>query len=387
MDESYPVIRCSALPRILRCPASAQAPGLDIESTSEASAMGTAAHEFYARMVREALDDVPDLTELAQKHRVDQGELTMLAWGGLRIWRQLRLGIREAATELPLYTAHVTPSISVEGEVDARVDFLLKGTADLVGTAASGPLVVLDWKTGYKDIGYWDQLRGYASMARSNRANNEPPEEVDQVLAIVAWTRLGVHEVVPFDAAELEALGADVRRALASPFKHGPSETTCAYCPRARDCEARRALLAAAGQDMLACMGGEHGNAITPARLAGLYSQSRMVKRALEAYEATLKAALDAAPEGLPVEGGRLVLREGSRKTVYWAPEVLGKYMFPEAIDALRPTIGKGELEDAIAAGAPRGQKGKAKAEVLEALAAAGAVEEKKFRSIAFEKG
>lgn len=386
MDD-YPVIRCSSLPRILRCPASAQAPDLDIESTSEMSAMGAAAHEFYARMVREDLDDVPDLTEMTAKHGVDQGELTMLAWGGLKIWRQLQPQVLDAAVELPLHTAHVTPSISAEGVVDAKVDFMLKGTADILSRAVSGPLVVVDWKTGYKDADYWDQLRGYASMARSNREYNEPPEEVDQVLGIVAWTRLGVHEVVPFDAAELDALGADIRRALASPFKHAPSEATCTYCPRARDCEARRALLASAGQDMLACMGGEHGGAITPARLAAIYSQSRMVKKALEAYEATLREALAAAPEGLPVEGGRLVLKDGSRKTVYWAPEILEKFMFPEAIESLRPTIGKGELEDAIAAGALRGQKGKAKAEVLETLAKAGAVEEKKYKSIAFEKG
>jgi hypothetical protein len=110
-----------------------------------------------------------------------------------------------------------------------------------------------------------------------------------------------------------------------------------------------------------------------------------MLKKALEAYEGQLHKALEAGGE-IPVDGGRLALRESTRRTIRWAPEVLNQFLAPEQLQELKPTIGKGDLEDVVAAGAPRGQKGKRKEACLAALADAGAVEETKFKSIEFKK-
>ena len=74
MNNPLPVARCSSLPRITECTASAESPGIIIDTGTEAARMGTAAHEFYARMVRENLKEPGDLFALAAQDNVAEDE-------------------------------------------------------------------------------------------------------------------------------------------------------------------------------------------------------------------------------------------------------------------------------------------------------------------------
>lgn len=143
-------IRCSALPRILSCPASLRAPEIEINTAGEAATIGTAAHEFYAEMVRRNLDHPADsLFALAEKHDVDADELSMLAWAGLTAWRTIRDRIDVTAVESEL------------SGTDAG-SYTLTGHPDMVGRLRADPTtgVIVDWKTGHKEATYLPQLHG-----------------------------------------------------------------------------------------------------------------------------------------------------------------------------------------------------------------------------------
>jgi len=92
------------------------------------------------------------------------------------------------------------------------------------------------------------------------------------------------------------------------------------------------------------------------------------------------------AGETIPFEGGEIRLVGGVTRKIFWQPEVLAEFLSADQIAELQPTISRTELDKAVAAGAPTGQKKIAKEQCLEALKAAGAVVEKPKVSIDYRK-
>ena len=387
MNNPLPVARCSSLPRITECTASAESPGIIIDTGTEAARMGTAAHEFYARMVRENLKEPGDLFALAAQDNVAEDELRMLAWSGLREWKKVRDRIDVWNVEGEM--GHV-----IRGE-DADV-FQLTGHPDLSGRLKDDPTtgVIIDWKTGYKEGVYLPQPKGYALLDLLIYGNPNHPrfrEEREFVIPVryllmVVWTRLGITETFEVATTQIMDFREDLCRIFRSPIKqYAPAEKNCEYCPLAVECPARRTLLASACRD-LQSMTGDDSTEITPVQLAALYPQSRMLKKAIDQYEKALKAAVVQAGETIPFEGGEIRLVGGVTRKIFWQPEVLAEFLSADQIAELQPTIGRTELDKAVAAGAPTGQKKIAKEQCLEALKAAGAVVEKPKVSIDYRK-
>ncbi len=389
MKETLPKARCSALPRIVSCTASSERPEIIIDSSGGVAGVGTAAHEFYARMVMERLDEPGDLFDLAAKHGVDEDELRMLAWSGLREWKKVRdrIDVWDVEGEM----AHVVT------DTENKPLFRLTGHRDLGGRVKSDPTtgVIIDWKAGYKENGYLPQTKGYALLDLLIYGNPNHPrfrEEREFVipekyLLLVVWTRLGVTETFEVSAADLLEFKNDLCRIFASDTKrYSPSDENCMYCPLALDCPARRALMESAGRDIQAMTGEGVGTEITPAKLAALYPQSRVLKKAIENYESMLKASVEQAGGSIGFEGGEIGLRESTYRKIGWNPDVLRRFLSEEQIAELRPTISKAELDKAVSDGAPRGQKGTAKEQCLLALKEAGSVEEKQVKSIEYRK-
>lgn len=336
--------------------------------------LGTAAHEIYAQMVVQDENYHPgdDIARLAVEHDVDEDELAMLAWCGIREWKKIadRLDVQ-----------------LVEGQLETIVGgrARLRGSPDVVATLKDDPTttVVLDWKTGYREANPIDQIMGYAYLADTLGVSGR---EASKYVLMSVWTRLGVVETAEYSQSQVSGFGKRVAaafRSLDESPRYSPSERNCMYCPLALECDARRALLATAGRDMLAVAQDEQRE-LAPADLAALYPQSRMLKKALDAYEKQLRAAVKAAGGRIAFDGGEIELKESTRKTITWNPEIVAEYVAEEHRDELRPTISKTALEKAVAASAPRGQKGTAKEAVLDALREAGCVDEKTTKSLAY---
>lgn len=373
----------------MSCTASAEKPEIVIDSSGGVASVGTAAHEFYARMVMERLDEPGDLFDLAAKHGVDEDELRMLAWTGLREWKKIR-------DRIDVW--------NVEGEMarvinddDGKALFRLTGHSDVSGRLKGDPTtgVIIDWKAGYKENAYLPQTKGYALLDLLIYGNPNHPrfrEEREFVipekyLLLVVWTRLGVTETFEVPASDLLEFKDEVSRIFTSEAKrYSPSDENCMYCPLTLDCPARRALMESAGRDIIAMSGDDEKHEITPERLAALYPQSRILKKALENYESMLKAAVEQAGGSIGFDGGEIGLRESTYRKISWNPEVLLRFVSEDQLAELRPTISKTEIDKAVSEGAPRGEKGAAKEACLLALKEAGSVEEKLSKSISYRK-
>ena len=364
-------VRCSALPRIFACPASAKKPEVKIDTSGEIATTGTAAHEAYATM---ATGGVPDCDAIEAKYGLEAGDVHRLYYQGLNVWELFSGRVEVVAVEKQLATL-IQPGIE------------LTGSSDVVGHMRGDPEtgVIVDWKTGYREGDALRQLQGYAYLAASTIL-----PEAKRWKLVTVWTRLGTSDTVECDGEDIDeaACGlADLMTYGQEDPAYSPSEQNCIYCPLSIDCPARRALLSGAANDMIAMTGDDSGGEITPARLGGLYQQSRMLKRALEAYEKALRDAVWNAPgQAIECEGGTVALKESQRCTIGWAPEILAKHIPQSAVDDLRPTVGKTELEKAVADHSARGQKAKAKIAVMEELREEGYVEEKTVRSLEFRK-
>ena len=369
-------IRASALPRIMACPESLTAPDILIETTSPEARMGRAVHAVLADVVRGGLEAVPELEPYAAKHAVtDLDELRMLSWAGVNAWGALREEIDPQLIEERL-----------EGTVSG---IALSGHADIIGQTIdeeTGEVlpVVADWKTGYLETDYLDQLRAYLSLAWSTINRDASAGK-----AIVIWLRERRLEVVDVTSEDLAAWERDLAARLAHPT-FGPGEH-CTYCGRALECPARSQIVRSVVADL---SDGEAPGALTPERLAGLYPRVKLVKRALDLYDTALREAVEAAGQLSTGDGRVLTLEDQRRETVLFerAATALALHldMLPTDLRAALEddiTVSKKAIEDLAAARADRGLKGKARAEVTTMLREDGAMKATEFKRLVCKKG
>lgn len=366
-------IRCSTLPRILECTASLETPDILIDTTGPEARMGNAAHEFYEKMVRENLDAPEDMYARAAEHGVadEEEELWRLAWAGVKEWKELR--------------DHLTV-VEVEQEMARLFEgFLLTGHPDALCLLSSDPktVVIIDWKSGYRECNYTPQLKGYALLSRKRFP------EAENFRIVLCFTRLGVRDIHEFTAAEIDAFEAELvaLEKGAETKRYAPSTENCLYCPRKFVCPARASLLGSAGRDLIAITGEGAKREIAPADLAALYPRSRMLKKALEAYETQLREAVEAAGGEIETPDGKITLKESEVKSIEWNPDVIMRYVGEEGMASLRPTIGNGEVKAAVSAFADKRQKGKMIAACMADLEAEGSIKTTTRRALWYVKG
>ena len=372
-------VRCSALPRIMACPASAGIPEFPMDVAGSAAALGTAVHAVLAELIaRQGEKDESgitpesiDLFRQAEEHGVEADELRRLTWSGWRMWEQIEDRIDGIEVELEMH--------SIVGHVD------LRGHADVSASVCGKPGTVFihDWKSGWKEKGYLPQLKGYGLLRLLRDA------AASSVIVSVGWLRTGILDVFEFTRDELVAFGQELAGIMGDDCpKFSPSEAACEYCPMKMQCPARRELMVAAGRDLLMISGALVQDAssteITPSMLVSLYPKSRMLKKLIEEYESHLKAAAEAAGGSIACEEGEISLTECSRKTITYAPEVMAQFMTPEALESLRPTVTKTALEKAVSDSASKGQKGVRKEACFAALAAAGCIEDRPYKILEY---
>ena len=370
---SKPIFRCSSLPRLLKCHAS-QNPVLDengnvieINSSSKMADIGTAAHEFYASMVQNDLRSPQDSFELSEHYGVDEEELKMLMCQGIKLWGTIK--------------DRVTPLIT-EDEMSMEFKaFTLTGHPDIIANMHDDnkTIVVIDWKTGQKETGYIEQLKGYALLTDGYLFPAE------KFLMLTIYTRLGVTETLEFTWDEIEQFYSEIVDIIGS-NKYDAAESNCEYCQHKITCPARRSLMSAAAIDMSVITGNAAPKEITPATLAALYPQSRMLKKSLKVYEDTLKQTVIDNGGSIKFDGGEMVVTESEKKTVMYDHGILGQYLRDENIYGLDITVSQTKLKKALASEAEKGQ-GKATIDrCYDELEEAGCVKTTTSKTLSFKK-
>lgn len=273
-------VRCSSLPRIWQCPASAQQDGPSIDLVSDAGQMGTAVHAVLADRARGVA--AWNYAECAEKYGVDAAELMRLADAAWEMRGQIQeampgKGIRDVRAEVALCGVPA-PGLQLTG----HIDYLIQG---------HNRAVVIDYKTGRRgDLSDPEhQLRGYAWLVL--QANNPG---IEHVTACAVWVHERTHTTYQMARADMDDWRDELVAKLTDPNpQYGPSESACRYCPYQATCEARLALLAGALvliEGRLDLGRNEHG--IAPSRLLLAHEAVTAIEARLKQFRAELRAMI-----------------------------------------------------------------------------------------------
>lgn len=346
-----PTIRCSSLPLALTCPASQVPPAIQTEGDDAAARLGSAVHQLLADAIESGGLLDWQFALAAARWRVEESDLTPLAWAGWRCWLRL-------AEQFP------DPSVEVALRAE-RLGWELTGHADVI-SATDSDVRLLDWKSGREDSDYDDQLRGYALLALEQRP------AVDR--AYVAVVRLREQQVDGrwYNRAELDAwwqgcVKSLERRDLYRTGSH------CGYCRRNRECGAHSAAAAQAIGALL-----NHDDpTLDMASAAGVaLDRVKLVEKVCETARANIAALVVRMGGRLATSDGReLVMTEQARRVIdpKLGLPILREVLAPDQIaDCL--TISKTKVEAAVGDNAPRGQKGQARQALIDRLDEAGAL-------------
>lgn len=360
-------IRCSALPRVIACPASRNAPKILIDQTSPEAQTGSALHSIMGTVALEDLTAVPEMDLcLREFPGADPDEVRRMSWNGVHLWKKLR------------------ESFSTLGVEEELADSRLTGHADHIGKTPESYLVVTDWKGGYVERDYLPQLKGYLLLAAKKYLGGL--ENFTGGKVIVGWLRWrDRYDVYDVSVGELGLFQQQILAAFDSDI-YNPGEH-CEYCPLQHECEARtklvRQAVATFQEDLPA----------TPEALARAYPMYQIAQKALNSYKMLLRQSIqEHGTQTLP-DGRALRLKGQTQKKVMFGKglvkEVRGLFGASEerALDMLRQcvSVSKGKLEKMVKMTSPPRAGGKNISALYKALEEHGLIEEKQVQKLALE--
>lgn len=343
-------IRCSALPRIMRCGASAEPPLAPVDEWSDPADVGTRVHGMLRRVVE---GQIVDMTGLDSDTRflVSSG---ISVWHGSRGMVALRDAFPNPVCERSLEL--VAPGFALTGHSDVRAD-------------VGGAVRILDWKSGRVDHDYSEQMIGYCAL---ELASNPFLERAD---ASIVWLREREIETWGMERAELSGWSLRVGSAIDS--RATVYGRHCTFCPRSHECTGRAAIVRRDAQSLLELSDEELRNGLTtmdPDRIIELTRTARAVAAAAERVVGAVR--MHAAETGDVVgSASKLTLAEQARKRVdtELAWPVLQRHLTDDEL-AKCLDVRLTAANDAVAAKAPSRGGAAAKRAFLEELEAAGAV-------------
>jgi hypothetical protein len=363
-------VRCSALPLAFACAASLRRVEVRIDPVNPMGEHGTAAHDVMHQLVdmnAETLFEV-DLAALAQRHGVDEEQLRIAAFGGLKIWKQIRHLYPNAQGEIALQH-----TITITAPDGTELVITLSGHPDLLsveGALARGG----DWKFGRVDHDFREQMLGYCVLVFLNYPG------VERVEWATYWMRESDVEYHSMTRAELGPwLERFAERIAAWDGTYRPG-AQCTYCPRSHECPAaiatwKREVQALADGPMLALVEAEARE--VPARALGdFFARVKAIgvlcDRARDAVRLRVEQAGGSVDLG---DGTELRLNETNRRTLDVAkawPVLQAAVPGGDMTPYLDVSLSK--VESAVAKEAGRGKGAEAKRQLTKELEAVGAL-------------
>lgn len=259
-------IRCSSLPMAYACPASI-VPDIKIKKEHSWTRGGNAGHAVAEKIVKNDLDDIPEINAIATKYDVEEDELRQTAYSVLGAWKLLRDEVKMISVEEPLKCSYL--------------DVELTGHPDFIGKGINGELVVLDWKTGYLEGDYTAQLVGYAILAHSKYSEMK----FTKVKVITVFTQSKTIDQKTMAWEEIYGL-ADLmlNKIKKQQDVYNPGEA-CKYCPRKFSCEAKAKMINNFGIALI-----EKHELIGDTDIGKLYDRCKLLTDELKDFKDFLKS-------------------------------------------------------------------------------------------------
>ncbi|MDD4888898.1 MAG: DUF2800 domain-containing protein [Phycisphaerae bacterium] len=361
-DGALPaVIHCSRLPLAFQCPGSLRPP-VDMELVADEegedpAAMGTAGHEIMADVAIGDLDELPDVSLYADLFEVDPDDLGMLAGRAMKCWRELK------------------PYMPLPRRVEETLQApQMVGTPDVWGLYGRTARLV-DYKFGRLDLDHREQLAGYAYMICSGF----DPGVVETVEAVVVLVREGAMRKFVWTPGELRQW----RRRLDDEVVQWDGRFHvgghCRFCPRQFHCPARTAMIQSTIESLVHME--MPTDLTTGAAILDLYGRIKVVSQAVEQFKSYCRQQLEAGRKIDDGNGRSLTLASRGRDAIdaRLAWPILSRVLTEDEL-AASATINKGRMLEAVAGKAPARARGRARAEMMEALEQAGAVSRTEYR-------
>ncbi len=356
MDTQVKSVRCSSLPELWRCGASAQPCKVEIDRVHDLSALGTAVHACLERHITGR--DVSLRQAAVDAGLEDDRELGWLVGIGIKLWQ------RRLAAVFPVPGAEVeicdtiAPGLQLTGHIDLQ--------ALVVAEVRNG-----DWKTGRLARDYRQQANGYNCL--SLRAWPDALRASTSLL----WVRDEDVQTYGMDHEQCRAWEEElVERALHWDGVHrsGPH---CGFCRRLHECPAAIAELqrevAIIGGDDVARLLQDGLNDLEPQQIIELRRQAKAVRDRADLLDAAIRVHVIGAGriEGEDVD---LVATPVQRKRIKprEALQVLQDELGDDLAEAIK--ISRSHLNDLVAHRVPKGQGAKAVRALEAKLIEAGAL-------------
>ena len=227
-------LRCSALDALWCCTPSVLADGPDIIRISRSgkpAEVGKLCHDCGEGIAKETGYDIK---QLASRYELDEEDVEgcyPLLNYGQRAWDELKQYFPQPQVE-----AHVTGPeiIGADGNT-----YQIAGTIDVCSPSGGDQAIFLDWKSGYIDDGYHQQMAGYAYLLWNFMGR---PDKI-QITGIVVFMRHRYYRVLKYTAGSLAQWEHDLLyNVLGSPDEYRPS-TKCRFCDLFATCQARQAIV------------------------------------------------------------------------------------------------------------------------------------------------
>jgi hypothetical protein len=342
--------RCSSLPRIMRCPASAVPPAVLIERSGDDARLGTAVHSVLSQCVNEHQSPgFAQLMEAAKANGVETEDVGHLAWNGWKCWLQVY---------------HEYPNRVTEEDISMEADGIcLTGHPDVYSVSDFDDTIrILDWKGGFLEADARDQLRGYGAILMKRHPH------IQRVRAERIGLRGMTRDWWTWERDEIASWWQRLVDLVHGPERFSPSPESCRYCPRGASCPAKTALLQQAYQ-----MVRTYQHSVTPpedpATLLDLYNHTKIVEGAVKQILSLIKITVSQAGGTIDVDGVQLVTTPQGRRNVTINGAFWDAVDFLDGRD-LDPclSVGLGELIKAVRAKVPAGSPRGAKKEAEEAF-------------------
>jgi hypothetical protein len=281
---------------------------------------------------------------------------------GKKAWAELGRWFPDARTE-----------VRVLGAVaDGTADVLSLGAMVAGPPAKPATIAILDWKTGWSMDEHEYQLMGYADAVRHQFGMPAS----GYITAIEVWTTHLEQRTRNLTEAQLDGFRARVQAQIDHAGRQYAPGGHCKFCHRQNACAARDDYVRGSVVALVPADGQQHP--LTREQLAQYWDRSRVIRRALDAYERLIDDALDEGPIDLG-DGRQLALTETEQDEIKptRAASLLRSEGWTEDELELVLRASKSGLEAVVK---DRVAKGGAAAEMrrlLGMLRAAGAVEKK----------
>lgn len=227
-------IRCSSLDKLWACTPAVLGSGIDhirISPTNDAAALGKTVHTLAEDWVAKGDYSLEQACDAEGFNAAQRDDVAKLMGYVTRSWEELSKYFPAPEVERRVESSEIK---SDDGGL-----YKIVGTCDILSAIGTNNAIFLDWKSGFLDDGYHQQMAGYAYSIWC--ALGRPPNTI--ITGVAVFLRHRYYRVTKWDATKLCQWEYDLtHNVLPARDRYAPGKQ-CTRCDMYATCPARQAVV------------------------------------------------------------------------------------------------------------------------------------------------